>query len=199
MMKRAALRQSELCAIELLCEQGFHSIYELAHPVIPRLRLPVSVQFESYTGFCEKTGADRAAFSPHAGADGLTVRHGGTYLVLYDERVESERRRAFTLAHELGHIMLSHEGGSEAAREEREANAFAASLLAPAVAARYLAHREGCEISPELLQSAFFLSREAACRRARELARASRRQPATCEITLLLQLFGRLDGQKKGL
>ena len=148
-MRRAAIRQSELCAVDLLCRQGFASIFDLGRPQIDRFRLPVTVQFDSYAGFCDKTGVSRASLFPHSGADGLSMRHNGIYLVLYDERVESERRRAFTLAHEIGHILLGHAGGEDAAIEEREANAFAASLLAPAAAVRYLAHREGCEVSEE--------------------------------------------------
>ena len=192
-MRRAALRSSELRAVELLCDQGLTSVFDLTQLNLTRLRLPVEVSFDSFAGFCAKTGTDRAAFAPHVGADGLTVRAGGTYLVLYDERVESPRRRAFTLAHEIGHILLAHEGGEHAATEEREANAFAASLLAPAVAVRYLAHRRGCPISTELIAGSFFLSREAAALRARDLLRAESRQPATYEIMLLLQLFGKLS------
>lgn len=191
-MRRAALRQSELRAVELLCRQGFSSIFDLAHPSVSRFCLPVTVHFDSFGGFCQRTGADLAALTPHAGADGMTIRHGGHYLVLYDERIENERRRAFTLAHEVGHILLAHDGGEQAAVEEREANAFAASLLAPEVAVRYLAHREGCEISEPWLGTSFFLSQEAARHRVRDLLRRERRQPAACEITLLLQLFGKL-------
>jgi hypothetical protein len=191
-MRRAALRQSELRAVELLCEQGFSSIFDLAHPALQRFRLPVDVRFESFGGFFAKTGADRAACLPHCGADGLTVRRGGTYLVLYDETVESDRRRAFTLAHELGHILLAHGGGEDAPVEEREANAFAAALLAPEAAVRYLSHRDGCQIDEGLLTSSFFLSREAARNRVRDLEKRAKRSLAAIEITLLLQLFGKL-------
>jgi Zn-dependent peptidase ImmA (M78 family) len=120
------------------------------------------------------------------------VRRGGTYLVLYDETVESDRRRAFTLAHELGHILLAHGGGEDAPVEEREANAFAAALLAPEAAVRYLSHRDGCQIDEGLLTSSFFLSREAARNRVRDLEKRAKRSLAAIEITLLLQLFGKL-------
>ena len=192
-MRRAALRQSELRAVELLCEQGFTSMFDLMHPAVHRFRLPGEVRFDSYGSYCQATGVDRATLFAHAGADGMTIRHGGLYLVLYDEQVENERRRAFTLAHEVGHILLSHGGGEQAAIEEREANAFAAALLAPEVAVRYLAHRDGCAITEEWLCGAFFLSKEAARYRAEMLASKKQRPPATCEITLLLQLFGKLS------
>ncbi len=196
-MRRAALRQSELRAVELLCEQQFSDPYALARPALHRLRLPVTVHFDSFAGFCERTGTDRATLFRHDGADGLTIRHGGRYLVLYDEQIENERRRAFTLAHELGHILLTHGGGTDAATEEREANAFAASLLAPAVVAHYLARRAGAAITPTWLCHHFFLSREAAACRARTLLRAVQRAPSDGEITLLLQLFGRAGSRKE--
>ena len=198
-MRRAALRRSELCAVDLLCKQGFSSIYDLAHPVLSRFRLPVSVSFESFAGYCAKTGVDPAVFATSNRADGMTVRLGGAYLVLYNEQVKSERRVAFTLAHEIGHIMLSHAGDADvAATEEREANAFAAALLAPAVAIRYLAHREKRQtIDGTWLQANFFLSGEAADHRARDLARLAVTPLADSEVTLLLQLFGRLDGGER--
>jgi hypothetical protein len=192
-MRRAALRQSELRAVELLCEQGFTSMFDLMHPAVHRFRLPVEVRFDSYGSYCQATGVDRATLFAHAGADGMTIRHGGLFLVLYDEQVENERRRAFTLAHEIGHILLAHDGGEQAAVEEREANAFAAALLAPEVAVRYLAHREHCTITATWLQSAFFLSSEAARYRAAMLAGKRQRPPSAYEITLLLQLFGKLS------
>lgn len=191
-MRPAALRLSELRAVELLCAQEMTSIFELAHPALTRFRLPVTVCFESFGSFCQKTGADRAVFPRHSGADGLTVRHNGTYLVLYDEQVDSERRRAFTLAHEIGHILLAHEGGADHIAEEKEANAFAASLLAPEAAVRYLSHRDACPIDEPLLTSAFFLSHEAAKNRIATLARSRQHRLAACEITLLFQLFGKI-------
>lgn len=189
-MKRADLRRAELCAVELLCAQGFHSIFDLGQMAIERLSLPVSVVFCSFTDYAADTGLDRAALS-FCGAEGLTVRHGGQYLVLYDERQRGEARRRFTLAHELGHILLAH-AGAEPEREEREANAFAAALLCPAAALYFLVARDGTWPSADALCAIFPLSREAAAHRLAELRRRGPKPPAPAEIELLLQLFGKL-------
>ena len=144
--------------------------------------------FDCFASFCEKTGAERDGFG--VGADALTVRHNGQYVILYNEYIDNERRRAFTLAHEVGHILLSH-SGEDAEAEEREANAFAASLLCPEVLFRYLEHRDGV-FDEKRMEECFFLSHEAAACRLRDLRRRAPRRPADSEITLLLCLFGKI-------
>lgn len=190
-MRRAALRRSELCAIDLLCRQNFASIYDLSRPAIDKFSLPVEVTFDSFASFCEKTGYPRADLGG-AGADGVTLRQRGQYIVLWNEAIENDRRRAFTLAHEVGHILLGHANETPEA-EEKEANAFAASLLAPAIAVRYLEKRDGIPMTEERLSAYFFLSGEAAKNRLRDLRRRVASLPADVEITLLLHLFGRLE------
>ena len=187
-MRRAELRRSELCAVELLCRQEFSSVYDYLSRPVTRLSLPVRAVFDSFSSFCEKTGTPREAFS--SDADALTVRRDGQYVILYNERIASERRRAFTLAHELGHILLSH-AGEAPATEEREANAFAASLLCPEILFRYLEHRDG-PFDEEKMTAVFSLSREAAAHRLRDLRRRTPRQPTDTEIALLLCLFGKI-------
>lgn len=186
-MKRAAIRRSELCAAELLAEQAFASIYDLAALSVPRLCLPVDVTFESFAGFCARTGVTIPSPTP----EGMTVRHGGRYVVLYNDRTENDRRLAFTLAHELGHIMLGHAGEHEES-EEREANAFAAALLAPAVVFYYFSFRDGAPPTAEQMTVIFPLSREAAENRRRDLLRRRQSPPTDAEITLLLHLFGKI-------
>lgn len=186
-MKRASVRHSELCAVELLSAQAFSSIYDLAALSIPRLTLPVEVTFEGFSSFTRKTGVPLPDPTP----EGMTLRHAGRYFVLYNDRAENERRLCFTLAHELGHIMLGHAGEDEV-REEREANAFAASLLSPAIVFHYLTYRDGHVPSAEEMTAVFPLSREAAENRLRDLCRKKPARPADCEIALLLHLFGKL-------
>ena len=74
--------------------------------------------------------------------DGMTFYAGETPIILFDEKILPARAK-FTVAHELGHIILGHvKSGSvttlnrephpKDAPEERAANQFAARLLAPA-------------------------------------------------------------------
>lgn len=75
-------------------------------------------------------------------SDGFTVRSGNRCYVFYNMEQPPGRVR-FTIAHELGHVLLGHlgdgeltvynrESSSEDAPEEHTANVFASRLLAPA-------------------------------------------------------------------
>lgn len=75
-------------------------------------------------------------------SDGFTVRSGDRCYVFYNMEQPPGRVR-FTIAHELGHVLLGHlgdgehtvynrESSSEDAMEEHTANVFASRLLAPA-------------------------------------------------------------------
>lgn len=76
--------------------------------------------------------------------DGFTLCANGRYIILYNEQCSDQRNR-FTIAHELGHILLKHittdgvhittinrEPSPRDDPEEQQANVFAARLLAPA-------------------------------------------------------------------
>lgn len=85
--------------------------------------------------------------------EGCTVRGEGIDLILYNQGWDVSRIN-FTLAHEVGHILLGHgDGNTEAA--EREANRFASALVIPFAPLRALgradAHRVaeffGCSLS----------------------------------------------------
>lgn len=61
--------------------------------------------------------------------DGFTAWHlGNKWAIYYNDRKPVFRRR-FTIAHELGHVMLEHKEHSALA--EQEANHFAAAALCP--------------------------------------------------------------------
>lgn len=188
-MTYADLRRIELTAVDLLVGQKFASIYDLAHMDIRRFSLPVAVEFDSFSGFCEVTGLAREQLSCGGTTEGLSIRREGMYLVLYNEH-STRQRLNWTLAHEVGHILLGHIG-EEGAHLEREADAFAAALLCPTVAVRYLEHQNGHPLSEKELCATFPISREAARRRAEELRRTSPTPPSNGEIALLLNLFGR--------
>ena len=77
--------------------------------------------------------------------------------IFYDETLYSKRIR-FSIAHELGHIMLNHTRLAENKRiEEKEADRFAASLLVPLVAVSRLDYK-----TLELLIDYFDISKKAA-------------------------------------
>lgn len=90
---------------------------------------------------CRKFGV--RVFAVHGKVlDGLALC-GGTIAVNTDK---PETRQRFTVAHELGHIILGHRGGCMVGGHgggvhEKEANAFAGSLLIPRIALARVAHR----------------------------------------------------------
>lgn len=56
------------------------------------------------------------------------------HLVLYNSSIPGQRPR-FSQMHELGHIILGHEGEKE--EQEKEANLFAGMVLTPSMAIHY--------------------------------------------------------------
>ncbi len=60
--------------------------------------------------------------------DGCSTVINNQYCILYDETLSTTRKR-FTIAHELGHVIMKHSGMPD---EETEANIFASRLLMPA-------------------------------------------------------------------
>lgn len=77
-------------------------------------------------------------------SDGFLFRMGGVPVIFYNQSRPVGRQR-FTVAHELGHLVLGHKGplinrepSSKDNPVEREANVFAANLLAPACVLRGL-------------------------------------------------------------
>ena len=97
--------------------------------------LPVNI-----VDICKRMGIRVKFISPSGGGDGYTTMFLGIPYIFVSEDCTPERQR-FTIAHELGHILLGHVGeGNLVNREpdpednpmEREANVFASRLLAPA-------------------------------------------------------------------
>ncbi len=99
--------------------------------------------FENYRRLCE--GAQMPL------CEGCTVRKGDITLVLYNHGWDVGRIN-YTLAHEVGHILLGHAGGAD---DEARANRFASALTVPfaplralgGVSARQVADFFGCSVS----------------------------------------------------
>lgn len=112
--------------------------------------------------------------------DGLTFYLRKTPVILYDETTIPQRVR-YTIAHEVGHIVLGHtrpddtthvnrEPGPGDAPEETAANQFAARLLAPACVLW------GLDIhTPEEIMELCHISRQAAQFRAERMKELYRR------------------------
>lgn len=99
--------------------------------VLPRLSVC------QYTSFCNLFHLSWDEFLEMIPSkDGFSFLRGDEYLIVYNSSLDIPRtRQRFTIAHELGHYILSHTGRTEA--EEREADCFARNLLAPRQMAIY--------------------------------------------------------------
>ncbi len=94
--------------------------------------LPVDV-----VGICRQLGISVKTYIPNDENDGMSIVIAGKPVILVS-RLSSRARQRFTVAHELGHILLGHAG--KCCREvsskdnpiEQAANVFASRLLAPA-------------------------------------------------------------------
>lgn len=113
------------------------------------------------------------------GSDGFTLSDCGQYIVYYNDFCTPERCR-FTLAHELGHILLGHlPHGGLVNREpapndnafEQQANVFASRLLAPAC----VLYGVGATSAEEIMQLCR-ISRQSATYRAERMNVLNQRQ-----------------------
>ena len=97
--------------------------------------LPVNV-----VGLCRQMGIRVQYYTPADGNDGYSTIFLGMPRIFVSDKCSPERQR-FTVAHELGHILLGHVGEHQLVNREPDpgdnpveqaANVFASRLLAPA-------------------------------------------------------------------
>lgn len=101
-------------------------------PISPKIiiRQLSNVAIHTYSDLAKRMGISREVFLDYLSSSehGFTARQRDKYAVFYNEQKDDTTIR-FTLAHELGHIILGHiEDGK---RENKEANCFARNLLCP--------------------------------------------------------------------
>ena len=177
-------------AVEFLLLQRPGSFFALGLLDLRRARGDFLV--DSLQGFASCTG-----FLPKVLPAGLTVRSGNTRLILYDAS-QPLARRNFTIAHEIGHLLLCHSGEeTKHAREEREANRFAAEVLLPRIAVAGWERREGQRMDAEEMRRQFSASLPA-CRRRREELDRDPLPVSEAEAALSALLFSALPGRRGG-
>ncbi len=114
---------------------------------------------------CRQMGIRVNYFTPQTDSDGFSTIVDGQAQIFVSDRCSRERQR-FTVAHELGHILLGHVGAYELVNREpsrgdnhveQAANVFASRLLAPACVLWALDAR-----TPEQIAALCRISRQAA-------------------------------------
>lgn len=129
------------------------------------------------------TGVDDPLYLDRDKAEAKTVIQRGTndYLIVYDERVDNPQRIRWTLAHEIGHIVMGHLTEFDATALSRrgltekehsvlevEAHCFAAELLAPkTIISRFDFHN-----SPQGISLICDISKDAAEKRLKQIKQA---------------------------
>jgi hypothetical protein len=141
-------------AVNLLLRQNLTS---LRFDVL-KFKFSFTIAFDTIENYCSQT-RQRAQDLYSMSHDAMTFSSHGVHVVLYSSGIKNSRRRNFTLAHEIGHITLGHDVLGD--HIEREADMFAAELLAPRALIRELS-RIGYKITPDLLCDSFYISRSCA-------------------------------------
>lgn len=92
--------------------------------------------------------------------DGYTITNirPNTDIIFYNDKIESHGRIRWTIAHEIGHIVLNHKEQCDI--NEIEANTFASQLLLPQCILEYLI-QYGSAIDANYIENKFGLSHEA--------------------------------------
>lgn len=156
MRARPDLNRAATMAYRVLAERRITSL-----PVNPLalLRRCRNTQVMTVMDAAEALGMTLAEFERRFGVpEAMTFRIPADgslhYIVVYQPDGNPARQR-FTLAHELGHRVLAHNGSEP--WEEREADCFASHLLCPRPAVALLEERFE-RLSPEQAASAFYVS-----------------------------------------
>lgn len=90
--------------------------------------------------------------------DGYTYFNNNTAYIFYNNDIETEGRKMWTISHEIGHIVLEHTTQCE--KNEQEANFFASQILAPQCVLKQLI-KNGAKVTSNYLSSKFKISKEA--------------------------------------
>lgn len=130
------------------------------------------LEIKKYSWYAKKMGLSISEVCSHLGSeDGCCVFNdkNGKYRILYNDTIENEGRKRWTIAHELGHYALEHHKlhGSDIMKRspisdekydvlEKEANCFARNLIAPPYVIFHIAN-----INPHLIQDICKVSFEA--------------------------------------
>lgn len=117
------------------------------------------IKIISFQEYAQKTNLSIDQLTSNGNTnDGYTYIRKNNILIFYNENIETEGRKLWTISHELGHIVLKHSTQSD--KNESEANFFASQLLAPQCVLKQLV-KNGAKITPTYLSEKFKISKEA--------------------------------------
>ncbi len=168
-------------ALRLLLKQPLAGRFALSFLDMRKFILDGKALVTAISDYEASTG-QRLAVRP----EGVTVISGNIPLILYDQSITYLPRLNFTIAHELGHIVLCHT--TDKRREQREADKFAAELLMPSAVLAFLKCHLGDKLTPDEMTKYFPASRMA-CQKRLGGFRFDTYSPTHDGITLVKRLF----------
>lgn len=152
-MTCADLSRAAMMAYRVLLARQVHAV-----PVdpLPMLRACRRLSVMSYDEAAELLDLPSDAFARRCSeAEAFVLRDDRGRSVLVYRQDGNPARLRFTLAHELGHIVLGHQDSAPA--REREADCFASHLLCPRPVL-YAARRSDPAFTPEKAARLFYVS-----------------------------------------
>ena len=144
-----------------------HAIGSIPYDIKKHLKEETDITLKKYRTAKRKYGV---AIPDLGSDDALIVEKGGKYIIFYDEFAHAPRM-IWSIVHEMGHFYLGHNldfkniSDDLYAKQEIEANFFAAQLLMPDQVIWELVGRYHFDITPSFLQQHFSVSNEAARKR----------------------------------
>ncbi len=181
-MTEARKKLIEDKALSLLLSQKISGEFALSFLDMRKITTGGEIMIDAFSSYEARTGT-----SLPSDAEGITLKLPSMNIILYDDGVKNAGRRNWTIAHELGHILLGHSDLSK--MNEREADAFAAELLMPEAVIRYLDERDGEPISAETMTNYFSASLTACKRRRINLPDILHYKPSEKGVELIKRLF----------
>ena len=181
----SACRRAEIedLALSILLKLNIEGEYALSFLDCRKLILDGLAFIDSISSYEKKIGLPLPAKT-----DGITVKIGGLNMILYDDTASNSGRTNWTIAHELGHIVLSHTDNSRLS--QNEADLFAASFLMPSAVIHVLDMKHGRKITEDEMAN-YFSASQTACRKRRlNIPQNPPENFTKNETELLRKLFG---------
>lgn len=158
MEKKANFIKARNKASEILLLQDDSILFPIDVKII---KIPNNnIKFVSYKDYANSVNIDVNILTNNGEfKDAMIYRKDKNCLILYNNETSNKGRMLWTLAHEMGHLVLNHSDQNEIS--EIEANTFASQLLLPQCVLKAL-FLGGKKITIPYLQSRFGLSVSAA-------------------------------------
>ena len=158
MKKKANFIKARNKASEILLLQDDSILFPID---VKTIKIPNNnIKFVSYKDYANSVNIDVNILTNNGEfKDAMIYRKDKNCLILYNNETSNKGRMLWTLAHEMGHLVLNHSDQNEIS--EIEANTFASQLLLPQCVLKAL-FLGGKKITIPYLQSRFGLSVSAA-------------------------------------